>query len=93
MYYLYITSNPNRTTLYVGVTNQLRRRLSEHFQNKGRNDHFANKYHCYHLIYYESFTYIMDAISREKEIKRWSRIKKIRLICQFNPTFDELDIP
>jgi putative endonuclease len=68
-FYIYITTNPARTTLYIGVTNDLARRLHEHFENKGTIRSFAGKNYCYNLIYYEHFTHIEYAIDRETELK------------------------
>ena len=93
MYYVYITSNPNRSTLYVGMTNSLHLRLLEHFKNRGNKDHFASRYYCHHLVYYEIFKYVLDAIAREKEIKGWKRAKKMALILNLNPNFVELTPP
>ena len=84
-YFVYIITNPNRTALYVGVTNFLEQRLIEHYLNKGKARSFAGKYYCYNLIYYERHTYINNAIAREKQIKRWSRNKKMDLIKIENP--------
>ena len=84
-FYVYITTNPEKTVLYVGVTNDLDRRLYEHHENKGDINTFAGKYYCYNLIYFEHFSYIEHAIAREKEIKRWNRSKKIKLIESTNP--------
>ena len=84
-YYVYITTNPGKTTLYVGVTNNLEARIAEHWQNRGQKETFAGKYFCYHLVYYEQFQHIEIAIAREKEIKKWSREKKINLIQSANP--------
>ncbi|GAB2985565.1 GIY-YIG nuclease family protein [Mucilaginibacter puniceus] len=84
-FYVYITTNPIKTVLYVGVTNDLRRRLYEHTENKGNKSTFAGKYYCHNLIYYEHFTHIEHAIQREKEIKKWSRQKKAALIESLNP--------
>ncbi len=84
-YYVYITTNPERTVLYVGVTNNLAQRLKEHWANRGQPETFAGKYYCYNLIYYEYHTYILNAIAREKEIKGWSRKKKLDLISTMNP--------
>jgi len=55
MYYVYITTNPNRSTIYVGVTNDLCQRLEEHYKSRGDRRHFASKYYCYNLIYYETY--------------------------------------
>jgi len=84
-FYVYITTNPVKTVLYVGVTNDITRRLAEHFQNKGNKRTFAGKYYCFNLLYYEHFTHIDKAIEREKEIKKWRREKKEALIASSNP--------
>lgn len=84
-YYIYIITNPNRTTLYIGVTNNLARRLVEHYANKGTTNSFAGKYYCYRLIYCEHFKYINTAIAREKELKKWNRKRKEELIASKNP--------
>ena len=84
-FYVYITTNLIKTVLYVGVTNDLNRRIQEHSENKGNKNSFAGKYHCHNLIYYEHFTDITFAIQREKEIKKWSRKKKNLLIDSLNP--------
>lgn len=84
-YFVYITTNPKRSTLYVGMTNDLQRRLQEHFMNSGDAATFAGRYYCYNLIYFERHTQIEHAIEREKEIKKWSRVKKEALINTQNP--------
>ena len=84
-YYVYITTNPNRKVLYVGVTNNLARRLVEHYANKGTNRSFAGRCYAYSLIYCEHFQYINQAIAREKEIKKWNRKQKEALIVTKNP--------
>ncbi len=84
-YFVYITTNPKRTTFYIGVTNDLSRRLIEHFQNSGNPKTFAGRYYCYKLIYFERHTSPEHAISREKQLKRWSRTKKEALIKSQNP--------
>ncbi len=85
-FYVYIVTNPNRTTLYTGITNDLQRRLIEHYQNKGNPETFAGKYHCYQLIYYEGFATSYDAIKAEKYIKGKSRKKKEAIIQEMNPS-------
>jgi putative endonuclease len=82
---IYIVTNPERTVLYIGVTNNLDSRLAEHFFNKGNVKTFAGKFYCYNLVYFEEFQYINDAIAREKELKGWSRAKKEGLIKTKNP--------
>lgn len=69
-------------TLYIGVTNNLLRRVVEH--KEGRTEGFTKRYSCNKLVYYEYFENIYDAISREKEIKKWRREKKQILIKQLN---------
>lgn len=64
-YFIYITTNPAFTVLYTGVTNNLERRIQEHYANRGKQDSFAGKYHCYNLLYYERYDYIQHAIARE----------------------------
>jgi putative endonuclease len=85
-YFVYITTNPKKTVLYTGVTNDLVRRLTEHWEDNlyGKRT-FAAKYFCYNLIYYETFSDIQHAIEREKEIKGWIRLKKENLINSMNP--------
>lgn len=91
-YFVYITTNPRKTTLYVGVTNDLERRLQEHFMNSGNPSTFAGRYYCYNLIYFERHSQINYAIEREKEIKKWSRAKKETLICSTNPFWEFLNL-
>lgn len=75
-YFIYITTNPARTVLYIGVTNDLATRLLQHFEERGREKTFAGRYFCFNLIYYERFTYIQHAINREKEIKKMEKRKE-----------------
>jgi putative endonuclease len=82
-YYIYIVTNQNKTVLYIGVTNNLSRRLKEHFE--GKVPGFTQQYKCRYLIYYELFQFIDQAIAREKELKSWRREKKEILIDKFNP--------
>jgi putative endonuclease len=85
LYFIYIVTNPEKSVLYIGVTNNLEARLSEHYFNRGNSKTFAGKYYCYNLIYYEEFQYIKEAIRREKELKGWRRAKKESLIKTKNP--------
>ena len=85
-FFVYITTNPRKTTLYTGVTNDLERRMKEHFENRGNPKTFAGKYFCYNLIYYERYSSINMAIEREKEIKNLSRQLKMELIKTMNPS-------
>ena len=88
-YFVYIVTNINKTVLYIGVTNDLQRRVYEH--ENGIMPGFTKKYNCHFLIYYEHFQNIDDAISREKEIKKWRREKKEILINEFNPDWKSLN--
>jgi putative endonuclease len=91
-YFVYITANPGRTTLYVGVTNNLSRRLAEHRSNKGKPETFAGRYFCYNLVHYETFSDVRMAISREKAIKLMNRKTKEELIRTSNPRFSTIVI-
>ena len=84
-HFVYIVTNPGRTVLYIGVTNNLEARLIEHWSNKGSEKTFAGKYYCHNLIYFEKFQYINDAINRETQLKKWNREKKEALIATTNP--------
>lgn len=84
-YWIYIVSSPNKSTIYIGVTNNLSRRLAEHFQSRGKNETYAGKYYCYNLVYFEEFKDINKAIAREKQLKGWTRKKKNWLIEMKNP--------
>jgi len=89
-YYIYILTNKNKSVLYTGVTNNLKRRLLEH-SNPKNNNSFTARYNIFYLLYYERFTYIDKAIAREKEIKGWSREKKEGLIKSCNPEWKFLN--
>ena len=83
--YIYITTNTSKTVLYTGVTSNLNRRLIEHENDaKSSKLSFAGKYNCYHLVYFEEFNDIREAIEREKKIKGWTRAKKVNLINTIN---------
>ena len=81
--YVYILTNKNKTVLYIGVTSDLQIRISDHHDGKGSK--FTQKYSIKHLVYYEKFDNITEAIQREKQLKRWSWIKKESLIVTLNP--------
>jgi putative endonuclease len=89
-YFVYITTNPKKTVLYVGVTNNLPNRIQEHFNNRGKTGTFAGKYYCYKLVYYERYQDVNHAIAREKELKDLSREKKVTLIDEVNPHWNLL---
>ena len=82
-FFVYILTNKYKRVIYIGVTNDLSRRLLEH--ETGKNLGFTHKYNCKYLIYYEQFEDIRHAISREKQLKHWCREKKEALINGFNP--------
>lgn len=86
--YIYFLSNQHNNVLYVGVTNNLRRRIAEHKAkvNKG----FTYKYNCDKLVYFEVFDTITEAISREKQLKNWKREWKNGLINGMNPEWKDL---
>ena len=85
-YFVYILTNKTKTVLYTGVTNNLKDRIRFHRENTNINQKaFTSKYKCFYLVYYEHFGKIEDAIKREKQIKGWLRIKKEKLIDDFNP--------
>jgi len=86
-YYVYITTNPGKTALYTGVTNDLKRRMIEHFQSRGVRKSFVGRYYCYNLVYYEYFTDIIQAIQREKEIKNMTNKRKNELINSTIPNW------
>jgi len=86
-YYVYIMTNKSRT-LYTGVTNDLMRRVHEHKNKLVKG--FTSKYNIQYLVFYESTTDIHAALTREKQIKGWLRVKKIALIDSMNPTWKDL---
>jgi putative endonuclease len=88
MYHVYILASGRYGTLYIGVTNNLARRLDEHRTGKGSE--FAHKYRVFRLVYVESFGRPIDAITREKQLKKWNRDWKIRLIETDNPDWTDL---
>ncbi len=87
-YYVYILTNKNNSTLYIGVTNNIVRRLYEHKNKLVKG--FTEKYNLNKLVYFESTTDVEYAINREKILKKWSRAKKNNLITQFNPVWEDL---
>ncbi|WP_298366189.1 GIY-YIG nuclease family protein [uncultured Lutibacter sp.] len=86
--FIYITSNKNRTVLYIGITSNLKRRIEEH--KNGNGSYFSKKYNCNELIYFEKFTDISLAIKREKQLKNWHSDWKWNLIKEFNPQLIDL---
>ena len=87
---VYILSNISNTTLYIGVTSDLRKRIWEH-KNKVY-DGFSAKYNLQKLVYFETTESIETAIIREKQLKNWRRQWKLNLIKSKNPNFDDLSL-
>jgi len=88
LYYIYILTNQNHTVLYIGVTNDLMRRVAEH--KAGIHEAFTKRYKVDKLVYFEESPNIMQAIEREKQLKAGSRAKKLALIDEMNPYWNEL---
>lgn len=87
-YYTYVLSNNKNGTLYIGMTNDLERRMFEH-KNK-LIEGFTKKYELDKLLYFEQFQYVNDAIKREKQLKNWNRQWKIDLIEKDNKDWNDL---
>jgi len=87
-YWVYIIASQYHHVLYVGVTNNLSRRMREH--ELGDLSIFSSKYKTTKLLHVEEYAMIHDALVREKRLKKWNRAWKINLITQHNPTFDDL---
>ena len=88
MYYVYLTASKKHGTLYLGVTNDLVRRIYEHKTKATRG--FTAQYHVTRLVWFEAYDDPVDAISREKELKKWRRDWKIRVIEEENPDWSDL---
>ena len=87
-YYVYILASKRNGTLYIGVTNDLVRRVYEH--RHGLVEGFTKKYEVKLLVYYETVNNAEGAISREKQLKKWNRKWKLRMIESFNPSWSDL---
>ncbi len=87
-YYVYILASQRNGTLYIGVTNDLIRRIWEHKQNLVEG--FTKKYNIHILVWFESTPNIESAIVREKQIKHWNRKWKLRIIEEKNPQWEDL---
>ena len=87
-YYVYILTNWNNRVMYVGMTNNLERRMYEH--KNGIIDGFTRKYKLQKLVYFEHTNDVNAAIAREKEIKKWRREKKNNLVVTVNPEWKDL---
>jgi putative endonuclease len=86
-YYVYIMASKSRV-LYIGITNDIRRRVWEHQHDV--NPGFTSTYRVHRLVYFETFKYVGNAIAREKHLKGWLREKKVALIRAANPTWEDL---
>ncbi len=86
-YYVYILASERNGTLYIGVTNDIVRRVHEHKNNLV--DGFTSKYSVHRLVYYERFDNVELAIEREKQMKKWKRKWKLELIEKVNPDWND----
>jgi putative endonuclease len=87
-YYVYILASRRNGTLYIGVTNDLVRRVYDH--KTSAMEGFTEKYVVHTLVYYEPYTDVRDALTREKRLKKWKRQWKINLIESANPDWKDL---
>ncbi len=90
MYYIYMMTNWNNKVLYIGVTSDLEKRINEHKYKE--QDGFTKKYNINKLVYYEETHNIDDAIAREKQLKKWTRAKKNKLIESINKDWKDLSL-
>jgi putative endonuclease len=86
-YFVYLMASRTHV-LYCGMTNSLDRRVSEH--KVGTNPGFTSDYRCERLVWFERYQYVRNGIKREKEIKTWTRARKIALIEEQNPSWSDL---
>ena len=89
-YYVYLLTNWNNKVMYVGVTNNLQRRVFEHKNKLVKG--FTEKYKVDKLVYFEETNDVNSALSREKEIKKWRREKKNDLVRRVNPNWNDLSV-
>ena len=89
--FVYIMTNKSKTTLYIGVTNDLCRRVTEHKTHFNKSS-FSDRYNLEYCIYFEQFPFFDLAIKREKELKKWGRFKKEQLINTINPEWKEINL-
>ena len=87
-YYVYILTNKSNKILYIGVTNDLQRRMFEHKNKMVKG--FTKKYNLTKLVYFETTTDIRSALEKEKQLKNWHRAWKLKLINEFNPKWKDL---
>ena len=88
MFYVYILTNKTNNVLYIGMTNDIQRRMTEH--KSEMIDGFSKRYHTHKLVYFETTTSSYEAISREKQIKSWNRKRKNKLVETMNPKWEDL---
>jgi putative endonuclease len=88
IYYVYMMQSASRRALYIGMTNNLRKRVWQHKEHVYEG--FTDDYNCTRLVYWESFDEVANAIDREKQLKRWRREKKMWLIEHKNPGWKDL---
>jgi putative endonuclease len=88
MYYVYIMANHKRGTTYIGMTNSIARRSTEH--REGKSGGFSSRYRTKRLVYVEQHADVQEAIQREKQLKKWNRPWKIELIEKANPDWRDL---
>ena len=89
-YYAYILASKRNGTLYIGVTNNLQRRIEQHKSKQAKG--FTEKYNVNKLVFFEEFSNIGDAIKSEKQLKAWKRSWKLRLIEESNPEWRDLSL-
>ena len=89
-YYVYILTNKFNTVLYVGITDNLNRRTTEHAN--ALHQGFTKRYRAHKLVYYERYSNVLDAISREKQLKGWTRDKKRKLVEKRNPDWNDWSV-
>ena len=87
-YYVYILTNRRRQVLYIGMTNDIARRVSEHKSHVIEG--FTKKYNVDVLVYAEAYSDVKEAIAREKQLKKWSSVKKRELVSSVNPEWEEI---
>ena len=87
LYYVYIMASRS-LTLYTGVTGDIYHRALQH--KAGEIEGFTKKYHINRLVYYETFKYVNNALAREKQVKAWTRAKRLALIKTMNPAWQDL---
>ncbi len=87
-YYVYILASKRNGTLYIGFTNDIERRVGEHKNNARRS--FTSRYKIYMLVYFEEFNNSYDAFRRERQMKKWKRDWKLKLIEENNPNWNDL---